>query len=1340
MNRKTYESLNYRPKLIKDTQTVTSANGSLLSTLGTIQLDIKISGFTLTETFLVVESLNRNLILGMPFLTKNGVRLYYDLKKMRLNNVYVDLESDVHISSISRISKTTVLRPRTIYLIQAQLKKTDYFDTQKTYQIEKLQRGFLADQPEIEITPSLMKLRNGRFFPVQIVNNSNKFIKLKRGCLLGAVTALQDINSIEADHRPLKKPISNEDFCKQINVHEEHKQAVTNVLLQYKDRFAFSDLDLDVTDLVEADVDTGDAQPISLRPYRVPLADREMVMKTIDEQLEAGLIERSYSPWSFPIVLVDKKADEHNPASKRMCIDFRALNAVTKVYSYPMPLIDDVLAGLRGATYYTTLDLRSGFYQVKLTERSIPKCTFSCFYGKFSARRLVFGLVNAPSVFSNLANKLLTGLEAFSCAYIDDILIWTKSDIQDHLKHVQIVMDRLRRHHLKLKLSKCHFAKEEIKYLGYVVNRFGIKPDDDKVKAIRNMATPTTCKQIRSFIGMVSWYSKVIPYLADISAPLIALTKKYARFKWTDQCQQAFDKLKESLTSVPLLAFPDPTKGYTLYTDASETAIGAVLVQKCDGEEWVPGIPNEKPVYFLSRKLNPSQQKSLNVSEKELYAMYFSLNKLDYYLHGAKSIEIACDHEPLKYLFTAEHKNRRIEAWSLMVSSYPNTTIRYLKGTDNIMADLLSRAIQEDDDNPIDPEQEVPDINDNTFQIDVLNSNRFDPKKYTRVDLADADQEVAPLPNLEDFNIIEEQAKDEDLARLKKKLQEGRADKQENKRFMIVDDVLYYISQVDDDPTLRLYIPKALQHHVIEQYHHSNGHMGLGKTFDAIKIKYYWPGLYKHLHREIDHCITCKTRNMKPNATPIQMTGTPPFPMATVAIDLSGPYRRTLSNNEYICTFICTLTGFVEAWAIPDKSTQSVVELLLEEFIPKYGCCLSCVTDNGKEFTSQMFTDTLKSLNITHIKTSFYSPQSNGVCERSHRSLHDLISKLTQDQSDTWDLHLGSALLALRTNVSKTTQKSPFFLLYNRDPVLPIDNLLKPRRKYHGEDFHKVALENHHKAFIELMKLTRSRKEKNLQRANKNRTKIDYQVGDHVYYRNHRKNNKLEQNWHTHHIVAQKTGPLSYVIQNQLTNRLIKCHAHSLRKANVEWKIPNTTDKEIRRTLLAATPPPDDDSSSSSSESSADSDDTIFYDVPSDLPKVSDADDLPDHTDDRDDRLTPSTAVADTRSPQPVRDRPPDAMSDSEDENIDSSWTSRSVRRQTRIRHDSDSADEAPSPLELRRLLNAQPSPDDVPRDDQLDMDVDTIDTVGANIPTKPDNNPKVDKLKSIMAFMIEQL
>ena len=1161
ISKQAYDNLKYPIPFQRKKVFLQSVNGGALNALGSVDLEIKIGGLRLKQTFVIVTDLNRHVILGRDFLVNNGVRLYFDLGKLRIKNVYIPLERDVHIASITRISKTVLLKPQTINVVLAHVKKRNYFKPSQLFLLEKIERGHLSEEPELILEPSVVKVSPESTLPVIITNTSNKFIKLKKGSVLGSIKEVQVVDTVSQNLK--HTTLSDEEFVENIKVDEQHRDIVSPMLLRNKDLFAFSDLDLGHTDLLEAEIITDDARPINLRPYRIPLAQREVVSKAMDDMLAANIIKPSSSPWNFPVVLVDKKPDGPNAVpQKRICIDFRELNKVVKPQSFPIPLIDDILGNLAGSTFYSTLDLRQGFHQIKLSDESAAKTAFSCFKGKYQYNVLPFGLCNSPSIFQQMANKLLLGLEDIAVAYLDDVLIHTKSTKEHHLEQVQKVLDRIRKHNLKLKLPKCRFLKKETNYLGFIISEHGIKPDQEKVQAIRSWKCPTNAKECRSLLGMSGWYRRFIPNFSKIAEPIVALTRKYSRFKWTNECQKAFEYLKESLSTIPLLAYPDPNRPYILYTDASDTCVGACLVQECDDkEEWVPGIKNEKPIYFLSHKLSPTQVK-YPVIQKECFAIVYALQKLDYYLNNATFV-IRTDHQPLKYLLKSQIQNKTIQQWALTISSY-NCTIEYIKGIDNSCADLLSRSPPETEENPV----EVPPVSDRAFNIAAINTNKINVQEYLDPEV-ETDKEGQERPTLEGFDMIKEQDKDPEIVRIKQQLELGTADKTTYARFMTADNLLYYISQVDDEPTVRLYIPPHLQQQIIVEYH-DHGHFAVNKVFQSIKEKYYWPNLYKQIEKHIEKCITCKVRNQPVHKAPLQDMRTPVHPMAVVELDLSGPYKKTPSNNVYIASFIDVYSGWLEAYPLPDKSADSVVNVLVEEFIPRHSTPWKLITDNGSEFVNHAFETTLKRMNILHAKTSFYHPEGNAKVERSHRSLHDILSKLMEGQIDNWDIVLNQALYSLRCQPSRTTGVSPFFILYNRQPTLPIDNILQPRRKYMGQDFFEMALENQHKMFMLVHKNSREAKKKRDKYANKrNKCKdVTFKVGDSVFYKNHAKTNKLEGNWRTHFIIVKQTSPVSFVVRNQLTGKTAKAHANSLRQANLEWHVPKNKDLQLRKSVL----------------------------------------------------------------------------------------------------------------------------------------------------------------------------
>ncbi len=341
---------------------------------------------------------------------------------------------------------------------------------------------------------------------------------------------------------------------------------INKVLQHYGDVFSQKSMPLEIAQsLPPAEIDTGTERPIRQNPYRLPFSKREKAEECINEMLRDGIIRPSTSPWASPITLVPKK-----DGSTRLCADYRRLNAITIKDAHPLPHIQDIFDQLQGASVFSTLDLKSGYWQVPMHPDSIPKTAISCFLGHFEFLRLPMGLTNAPAIFQRSMNKVLSGLIGKCCmVYLDDIVIYSKNEEQ-HAIHVKAVLQRLRNAGLQLKPSKCIFGMKEIQLLGYKVCAQGISPLPERVEAIRQLDRPQNQTAVRSFLGMANYYSKCIPGFATLALPLTILTQKKEPFRWGQEQQTAFDSLKQALVEAPIMAHPDPNKPYILYTDASD--------------------------------------------------------------------------------------------------------------------------------------------------------------------------------------------------------------------------------------------------------------------------------------------------------------------------------------------------------------------------------------------------------------------------------------------------------------------------------------------------------------------------------------------------------------------------------------------------------------------------------------------------------------------------------------------------------------------------------------------------------------------------------------------------
>ena len=432
---------------------------------------------------------------------------------------------------------------------------------------------------------------------------------------------------------------------------------VDEIIKEFPDVFKEEKI-LSTTHITECDIDTGNHKPIKQRAYRTPLQKRKVIEEELDKMLESGVIEPSNSNWSSPVTVQPKK-----DGTNRFCIDFRRINEITADEITVLPRIQDIFDSLGRKKFFTTIDLKSAYWQIKLTPRSKKKTAFICHRGLFQFTRMPFGIKLAPSIFQNAMSKLLRKQIGKTCfVYLDDIIIYSET-FEDHVKHVKEILTLLNEANLKVKKTKCAWFQNKVELLGFVISENGIESDQKKVSAIRNLQSPRTIKQLRSFLGSTNYFRSLIPKYAQRTAPLNELLKKNRKFTWTETEENAFNDLKDALTNAPVLMYPDTAKPYFLYTDASDNAIGALLTQKDDA-----GL--ERPIQYISKSL-ASCQKQWSTVKKEAFSILHALNELHAYLYGSK-FTIYTDSKACMAMFQKHVKNKKMERWALQQRYYPD--------------------------------------------------------------------------------------------------------------------------------------------------------------------------------------------------------------------------------------------------------------------------------------------------------------------------------------------------------------------------------------------------------------------------------------------------------------------------------------------------------------------------------------------------------------------------------------------------------------------------------------------------------------------------------------------
>lgn len=412
--------------------------------------------------------------------------------------------------------------------------------------------------------------------------------------------------------------------------------------------------------------------------YPMSEVESAEVRKYLEEMQEKGFITPSSSPAGSPILFVKKK-----DGTLRLCVDYRKLNAITVKNRYPLPLIGELLDQLRQAKVYSKIDLRGAYHLLRIAEGEEWKTAFRTKYGSFEYRVMPFGLTNAPASFQHLMNHIFRDMLDISViVYLDDILIFSQSE-EEHKGHVREVLRRLREFQLYAKPEKCEFHTNRVEFLGFIVTPNGIEMDPGKVEAITKWPKPNNLKELQSYLGFINFYRRFIEGFSRAARPLHDLTRKDAEFEWTESCQEAFDTLKEKVTTAPVLRHFDPEHETMVETDASDYAMGAVLSQRGPGEEW-------RPVAYLSRGMTPAEL-NYPIHDKEFLAIYWSFSEWRHYLEGCNVlVQVLTDHRSLEYFLTTKQLNRRQARWAEFMADF-HFRISYRPGAKSTKPDALSR-------------------------------------------------------------------------------------------------------------------------------------------------------------------------------------------------------------------------------------------------------------------------------------------------------------------------------------------------------------------------------------------------------------------------------------------------------------------------------------------------------------------------------------------------------------------------------------------------------------------------------------------------------------------------
>jgi RNase H-like domain found in reverse transcriptase/Reverse transcriptase (RNA-dependent DNA polymerase)/Integrase zinc binding domain/Chromo (CHRromatin Organisation MOdifier) domain/Retroviral aspartyl protease len=801
------------------------------------------------------------------------------------------------------------------------------------------------------------------------------------------------------------------------------------------------------------------AVPVSRSPPRLSPPELAELKKQLIELLSNGKIRYSVSPWGAGTLLVAKK----DTKDKRLCIDFRPVNEVTVKNKASLPNIEELFDQVLGAKYFSKLDLRSGYHQIRIHPDDIPKTAFNTRYGHFEFLVLPFGLCNAPATFMRLMLEVFRDcLDQFVIIFLDDILVYSKT-AEEHAKHLKIVLSILRKNQLYAKLSKCAFFQQKVKFLGHVISSEGISVDEDKIAAILRWPIPTNVSEVRSFLGLAGYYRKFVPGFSKVALPLTLLLHSENKFEMKQPQLQAFRALKHLLSHTPVLTIADVNRPFVISTDASGYAIGAVLSQdKGQGLQ---------PVAYMSQKLSPTAS-TWHVHQKELFAVIQAVKQWRHYLLGtSEPVVIETDHRSLEYIQTQPHIPPMQVRWIEYLQQY-NFVMRYKEGKSNVVADSLSRRSDH-----LEPAPSRP-----VDRIDTIVSTQSTPLRPTPLQ--------HEIDQLKTSYITDEFTRQRILH------------PDQYPGFSVQHGLLY-------DPQGRLIIPddRALKTRILYELHDSDlaGHCGITKTEELVMRQFWWRGLRDDVTAYVNDCVVCQ-RSKDSNTAPAGKLNPIPIPAGrweTVTMDFVGALPLTTNGHDGIVVVVDKLTKMahlIPSTQLVNSDAVGTARLFFDGVVRLHGIPLCIISDRDSRFRSRFWT-ALWRLTGTRLRPSTaYHPQTDGQTEILIKRLKRYLVAYTQENKENWDEHLTAAEIAINNSVQTSTGYTPFFLNYGYHPHLPLNTAMRDIGICDNPAAVKTVQELYehiNKAKIHLQQAQESQKKF----ADRKRTDASYAVGERAFLR-----------------------------------------------------------------------------------------------------------------------------------------------------------------------------------------------------------------------------------------------